>query len=62
MRRVSTALSTPALRRLRLRLRDLLPSKCPEPAFEYLSLPPAVFLKRFAADFLVFNFGISHPS
>ena len=62
MRLFSAGLRIPDLRRLRLRLRDLLDNRCPDPAFEYFSLPDAVTLIRFAADLFVLPLGMLPPS
>jgi hydroxyacylglutathione hydrolase len=59
MRLFSALLSILPARSERLRLRDLLESRCPDPAFEYLNLPVAVLRNRLAALLLVFFFGIT---
>lgn len=58
MRLFSAGLKSPDLRKLRLRLRLFPPKRCPDPAFEYFSLPFAVTLIRLAAALFVFALGI----
>lgn len=58
IRLFSTLLKTDLALNARFFFRLLLESKWRPPALEYLIFPPAVFLKRFAADLFVFFFGI----
>ena len=58
MRFTSTLLRRPLFRRWRFRLLDFFVRICRNPCFLYFTFPFPVTEYRFAADFLVFIFGI----
>ena len=63
IRLLSAGDARPHFLRRRLRFLDFPSSRCPPPDLKNIIFPVAVFLNRFAADFLVFFFilGMMHP-